>query len=398
MGDVWPVANARQWVLSFPHQVRYWLSRDTALFTDVMSAVTGVIANFYENYTLSDEERANVYAPSAGAVSFVQLFGSSLVLNPHLHLIFLDGVYGRGSDGLRFYPHPSFTTEAMFDVLYAIHDRLSAVFRRRGYVRDDGEAAEPEHVDDISMPFRPRAPKSYRRKGRLLDHANYQHSDPDQMSMEGWCNVRYKWLSLHAGVAIKGEDRDGLKRLFRYAARSSVAVSQLSYVTPEDPDRSDVELKLKRSWRDGTGSLVFTQRDFVEKLASLVPPPWFNLTRYYGVFASAHVWREFIVPMGRRKKRLCPAHDEPEGGTPPPPTKPSTGRAPAEYWIPWPELLRRTIGVDPEICVCGAKMIADDAITEPEKITETLARLGIKSTGPPKAMRSTGELDYIYDC
>ena len=101
-----------------------------------MSAVTGVIANFYENYTLSDEEHAKVYAPSAGAVSFVQLFASSLVLNPHLHMIFLDGVYGRGRDGLRFYPHPSFTTEAMFDVLYAIHDRLSAVFRRRGYVRE----------------------------------------------------------------------------------------------------------------------------------------------------------------------------------------------------------------------------------------------------------------------
>ena len=65
----------------------------------------------------------------------------------------------------------------------------------------------------------------------------------------------------------------------------------------------------------------FTQRDFVEKLASLVPPPWFNLTRYYGVCASAHVWREFIVPMGKREKRLCPAHDEPPGGTPPPPTK-----------------------------------------------------------------------------
>ena len=144
---------------------------------------------------------------------------------------------------------------------------------------DDGEVDEPEHTEDISMPFRPRAPKAYRRKGRLLDHPNYHHSDPDQMSMEGWCNVRYKWLSLHAGVAIKGEDRDGLKRLFRYAARSSVAVSQLSYVTPEDPDRSDVALKLKRTWRDGTGSLVFTQRDFVEKLASLVPPPWFNCKR-----------------------------------------------------------------------------------------------------------------------
>ena len=74
-----------------------------------MSAMTGVIANFYENYTLSYEERAKVYAPSAVAVAFVQLFGSSLVLNPHLHMVFLDGLYGRAGDGLKFYPHTSFT-------------------------------------------------------------------------------------------------------------------------------------------------------------------------------------------------------------------------------------------------------------------------------------------------
>ena len=150
---------------------------------------------------MMSEERAKVYAPSAGAVSFVQLFGSSLVLNPHLRPL------------------------------------IRGISQARLCARV-GEAGGPEHADDISMPFRPRAPKAYRRKGRLLDHPNYQHSDPDQMSMAAWCNIRYKWLSLHAGVAIKGEDRDGLKRLFRYAARSSVAVSQLSYVTPEDPDRS----------------------------------------------------------------------------------------------------------------------------------------------------------------
>ena len=149
------------------------------------------------------------------------------------------------------------------------------------------------------------------------------------MYVEGWCNVLYKWLSLHAGVAIKGDDRDGLKRLFRYAARSSVSLSQLSYMTPEDPDRSDVELHLKRRWRDGTDSLIFKQKDLVEKLASLVPPSWFNLTRYYGVFASAHVWRDFIVqsivPGVKRKRSIYPAHDDPGDGTPPPPGKPSAG-------------------------------------------------------------------------
>ncbi len=45
-------------------------------------------------------------------------------------------------------------------------------------------------------------------------------------------------------------------------------------------------------------------------------------------------------------------------------------------WLLWAELLRKTVGVDPEISICGAKMIVDDAITDGEKMAETLARLG----------------------
>ena len=97
------------------------------------------------------------------------------------------------------------------------------------------------------------------------------------------------------------------------------------------------------------------------------------------------------------KKRACPAFDEPNDSDPTPTGKPSTGRAPAEYWITWAELLRKTVGVDPEVCACGARMIVDDAITDGEKIAETLARLGIASTGPPQRRQSSGELDYVYD-
>jgi hypothetical protein len=34
------------------------------------------------------------------------------------------------------------------------------------------------------------------------------------------------------------------------------------------------------------------------------------------------------------------------------------------------------VGVDPEICACGARMIVHDAVTDGEKIAETPARLG----------------------
>ena len=116
-------------------------------------------------------------------------------------------------------------------------------------------------------PFIPRAPTAYRRKGRLLGNPLYQHSDLDVISIQSWLNLRYKWFSLHAAVSIEGSDRAGLRQLFHYGARSAVNLSLLSYVQPDDPDRSDVELKLKRKWSDGTESLVMSQRDFVEKLA-----------------------------------------------------------------------------------------------------------------------------------
>jgi hypothetical protein len=121
--------------------------------------------------------------------------------------------------------------------------------------------------------FVPGAPKAYRRKGRLLENPLFQHPDPDAMSVQGWLNVRYKWFSLHAAVAIEGANRSGLRQLFHYGARSSVNLSLLSYVTPEDPDRSELELRLKRKWNDGTESLIFSQRDFRgERLAGVIPP------------------------------------------------------------------------------------------------------------------------------
>ena len=120
---------------------------------------------------------------------------------------------------------------------------------------------------------------------------------------------------------------------------------------------------------------IYSRREVGWNYSSVIFPSWFNLTRFHGVFAPNHAWRDFVVP-GPTKKRTCPAHDEPNDSDPPPTGKPSTGRAPAEYWIPWAELLRKTVGVDPEICICGARMIVDDAITDGDKIAEVLARLG----------------------
>ena len=213
------------------------------------------------------------------------------------------------------------------------------------------------------------------------------------MSVKSWCNVRFKWFSLHAGVAIKGGDRLGLMRLFRYTSRSSVSPSRVTYADPDSPETSEVDLALKRPWSDGSTSVRFSQVDFTERLASIIPPAWRNLIRYSGVFAPGHAWRWSIVP-GPGKKRRAHCDDDP-----PPPSKPSAGRAPAEYCIPWAELLRRTMGINPEVCTCGARMQVQESVTDAEGIAEVMIKMGLAATPPPLGTkaRARGELDYIFD-
>jgi hypothetical protein len=51
----------------------------------------------------------------------------------------------------------------------------------------------------------------------------------------------------------------------------------------------EVELRLNRKWNDGTESLIVSQRDFVERLAGVIPPAWFNLTRFRGTPLTSHL-------------------------------------------------------------------------------------------------------------
>ena len=393
--EVWPVAGARQFVLTFPHQVRHWLAASPDLLSDVVLVVTDVIKEFYEESTLRGKDAETASMPTCGAITFIQRFGSSLVLNPHLHMVVLDGVFASTPTGKRFYPYAGFDTECVLGILHTLYHRLDRLFRDSGYVKDDGEGVDQVPTDDeVSLPFKPRAPKAYRRLGATRPpHPLFKQQDPNMMSVEGWCNVRWKWFSLHAGVAIKGENRHGLKQLFRYVSRSSVSPSRVTYDVPETPETSEVVLSLKRPWNDGTTALRFKQVDFCERLAALVPPPWHNMTRYEGLFAPGHAWRASVVPGPTRKR---PPRDP---DAPPPLKEPSVGRAVAEHYIPWAELLRRCYGIDPELCTCGARMRVDEVITEHDKIKEVMVEMGLAATPPPRGRRRVegGELSYLFD-
>jgi hypothetical protein len=210
-----------------------------------------------------------------------------------------------------------------------------------------------------------------------------------------WCNVHYKYFSLHAGVVIQGLDRFGLRKLVRYTSRSAVSPSRLTYVDPDHPETSEVRLTLKKSWSDGTSELIFTQTALAEQMATLIPPTWFNLTRYHGVFAPGHAWRDFIVPGPKKKRTEASDFDPPK----PSESRPSSCRAVGEFWIPWADLMRKTFGIDPEQCSCGGKFVVQDCVTDAEGIASMMAKMGLSSTPPPlgRMKMTTGDLSYVFE-
>lgn len=68
----------------------------------------------------------------------------------------------------------------------------------------------------------------------------------------------------------------------------------------ENPKLPNTLYRLKRRWRDGTTHMIFEPIELVERLAALVPPPRFNLVRYYGVLASGSSLWIFFRTVSRR--------------------------------------------------------------------------------------------------
>jgi hypothetical protein len=132
--NVFPAVPVRQWVVSLPKRLRYFLVRDARLLNRVV------------RIALSEVERAiRAHSPGApsesgtGGVAFIHRFGSALNVHIHLHACLIDGLISRTSEGLTF--HPAQLDEADITALsQAIRRRVLRLFERRGLL--SGEAAQ----------------------------------------------------------------------------------------------------------------------------------------------------------------------------------------------------------------------------------------------------------------
>jgi hypothetical protein len=170
--------------------------------------------------------------------------------------------------------------------------------------------------------------------------------------------------------------------MLRYAARPPLSTERLSLL----PD-GRLLYRLKRRWSDGTTHVIYEPMELMERLAALVPPPRFNMTRFYGVLAPAATFRPFIVPKDKAAIAPmhpgCPASIE-TSETDATEAKSKRIKQPRNY--SWAQLMMRVFELDVLACPrCGGRMRILCAINSPTAIQKILACLGLPTRAPPIA-------------
>jgi hypothetical protein len=90
--SVLPVQNIRQWVISFPFQIRLCLAIRPKIMARALEITNTVISDYYRKKVALQKSKAKT-----GAVTLIQRFGGSLNLNVHFHMLYLDGCFETGS-------------------------------------------------------------------------------------------------------------------------------------------------------------------------------------------------------------------------------------------------------------------------------------------------------------
>jgi len=123
--EVFPQVPVRQWVLSFPKRLRYFLARDA----DLRNRILLIFLNNVEKALLSCCPDAPDNA-RRGAVTLAHRFGSALNGNIHFHCRVIDGVFSAENEALRF-DEATITPEAIAKVQAEVRGRVLRLFKRR---------------------------------------------------------------------------------------------------------------------------------------------------------------------------------------------------------------------------------------------------------------------------
>ena len=350
-----PRVPMRQWVLTVPKRVRYFLQRNPKLFSGVLRVFMRAL-----NTALRRHSPGAPCNSRFGAVAFLHRAGSSLNEHPHLHSAVTDGVFAPDADDrAQFFPATDLTADTIRSLQEKLRTRILSHLERHGCL-------DPVDVDDMLA---------------------WEH--------EGG-------FSLDGSVHIDDWDRNALERLTRYCARPPFSSGRLGRL-----DEHTVAYNLPRPTPDGRTCLLMDPMELLRRLASLIPPPRTHLVRYFGVLAPNAALREQVIqsagPSPALLERLKTAadlmgiHDEAaerdtpgpnaNAGVPMPPDEPKSpqpNEKPRRASYLWAILIARIYEALPLMCPrCGSPMKIIAFITDPASLSRILNHLGVPTKPPP---------------
>ncbi len=185
-------------------------------------------------------------------------------------------------------------------------------------------------------------------------------------------------FSLHAGVAIAVNDRQGLEQICHYITRPAISNERLAI-----NGKGQIVLKLKTPWKDGATHIVMEPLEFMQRLAALVPRPRLNLTRFHGVLAPNAKLRSKVVPGAQEKETAEPAAEK--------------EHTCAHARMRWAQMLKRVFDIDRERCACGGKLKVIAVIEQPDVIEKILKHLGLDPQPPPIAPAHRAEMGELFE-
>jgi hypothetical protein len=329
---VFPCVPVRQWVLSLPKRLRYFVQRDADLAGQVLRVFLRAVEPVLRKASPGAPPEARF-----GGVTFVQRFGASLNSHLHYHCCLTDGVFSADRDELRFHEATALGEAEVVALQERVRKRVLALFERRGLLT-------PEAAADM----------------RRWEHGG--------------------GFSLDATIRTESDDRPGLERLLRYCARPPFARERLC----RSANGEHVLYELPKPRADGQIMLRLDPIDLIDRLASLLPPPRSHRHRYCGVLAP----NARLRPMVTARAGLPVEPTEAEQATAAsgePAAKPGpTLRSRCSSL--WAALLARIYEVFPLVCPnCGEEMRIIAFITDPASIDRILSHIGEPTTPPPIA-------------
>jgi len=284
---VLPAVQFRQWVLSLPMQLRLPLARDAALRSRVLNIFLRRIFAWQRHQA----RKMGINHGKPGAVTFIQLFGGAINLNPHYHSLLPDGLFFRRPDGaVQFVPLLAPTDKDVEKICTQVAHRMIKLLEALDDNGDSEQYSDNDRGDESSLVLAP-LPAMPR------DEQHFEHP----VNRDRRCAL-INGFSLHANISVGPHNRKGLERLCRYGLRSSFSLERLSVLGD-----GKVCYRLKRPWPrpGGATRLILEPLSFLRRLVAILPSPRSNMVRYHGAFAPNSSIRKGLLPRLERPQTTC---------------------------------------------------------------------------------------------